>query len=50
MTSDKDKRSKSFSFSSYLTFANASVSIVFERTLDMELITPMQRAFRDIPV
>jgi hypothetical protein len=39
MTSDKDKRNKLFSFSSYLIFANASISIVFERTLDMELIT-----------
>jgi hypothetical protein len=50
MTSDRDKRSKLFSFSPYLTFANASVSIVFERTLDMESITLIQRAFHDIPV
>jgi hypothetical protein len=50
MTSDRDKRSKSFSFSPHLTFANASVSIVFERTLDMEPTTPMQRAFHDTPV
>jgi hypothetical protein len=50
MTSDRDKRNKSFSFSPYLTLVNASASIVFERTFDMEPITPIQRAFRDIPV
>jgi hypothetical protein len=39
MTSDKNKRSKSFSFSPYLTLANVSVSIVFERIFDIEPIT-----------